>query len=152
MVGKNIRKIIFLGFLCIPGHSASIHHGFWHGLRILAPYQGKGWGRGSKRTGHIEGMYIVTQLRDTAFGLCGKSHYWGKLEARRQKPPKEPETKDNELAKLTSKTQDWNQKSECNWASLCQHPEGALVSTLRSRTHFSLLWRSSLESILYTWL
>lgn len=32
------------------------------------------------------------------------------MEARRQKPPKEPETKDNELAKLTSKTQNTKHK------------------------------------------
>lgn len=64
------------------------------GLRISAQYQGKGWGRGKKRTGHLKGRYIVIQLMDTDFGLCGKSNYYSQLEARRQKPPKEPETKD----------------------------------------------------------
>lgn len=130
---EKIRKTTFLVFLCIPGMpwwDAGTHHGFWPGLRISAQNQGKGWGTGKKRTGHLKGRYIVIQLMDRDFGLCGKSNYCTQLEARRQKPPKEPETKDR-VSKAHSQS---TRRKPKEWMRLsstveCQHLEGALVRT-----------------------
>ena len=110
---KTLEKQSFLVFYASEG-TGQHHLAFWHGLRILAQSEGKSWRRGNKSTGHLKGMHIVTQLRDAAFGLCGTSNHWGQVEARRQKPPKEPEPKD--IAKLIAKATRQEPK-EWTWLS-----------------------------------